>query len=113
MTKGRSITQDPKTGRITAATLDSETAREMGERGHQQQKGTSRDKLLRAEGYENPEDAPEDLQIVAKIASGGGAAAVTAMRLFHSMTGTSDGAPAENGRCPYQDTCSIFRNEGE
>lgn len=66
---GRSTTRDKKTGRFTSATLDSDTARAMGKIGTEQQRGTSRDKLLAEAGYGKGNPAPELYRVVAQQAT--------------------------------------------
>ena len=87
--------------------MDSETAREVGRRGHQAHKETSAGSLLKEAGYDG--DAPEHLRLLAKIAASDKAGAVPAMNAFLKLTRKSDSGPVENGACPYQEDCQIYK----
>ena len=100
------ITERDERGRIVKSVISSEQAAEMGKRSRQVMKGTSRDKLLQEADYEDPDDAPEYLRILAKQAL----TSTPAMKAYLQLTKTVEDVKAEvtvqpGERCP---TCHQY-----
>ena len=100
------ITERNPDGTIKSSVLDSETAAAMGKRGREVMKGTSRDKLLQEADYDDPDDAPEYLRILAKQAL----TSTPAMKAYLQLTRTVEEAKVEvtvqpGEKCP---TCSQY-----
>ena len=101
----RSIEQDPETGKIVSATLDSETAAEMGRNSHKKRNSEAGNRLLEAEGFDADNPAPEHLAVLAEYAVGGKSGAVSALRDFRKLTGSREeassvGRPLPGEVCP-------------
>ena len=79
------ITERDSMGRIVKSSLSSERAKEIGRIGNVARKGASMDQLLVEAGHE-PEEAPEHLRILAKLAQ----SSPPAMRDFLKMTKVID-----------------------
>ena len=103
------ITERDELGRIKKGgkVLTSQEAGKIGKLGYQVKKASSREQLLVEAGYDNPKDAPEHLHILAKQAI----TSTPAMNAFLRLTQPERIEERKNGACPYQDTCTIFRNE--
>ena len=82
---GRKHTRDEQ-GRFTSTELSSEEAAEMARLRWSKPRQESRETLLAEAGYENEEDAPEHLRVLADIATSGRSGAVAAMRDFLRLT---------------------------
>ena len=65
------IIERDELGRATKATLSSEAASEMGKLSGKSRAGNSRDQLLKEDGYDNPDDAPESKRLLAQRAASG------------------------------------------
>lgn len=107
MSEGRSTIRDPATGRFVKASLEPETAAEMGRISHGKKRGTKANKLLQEAGYTDDNPAPEHLQVLAEYAVGGKSGAVAALRDFRRLTSAGDedisaqpGKPAPGSICP-------------
>ena len=106
MTDDRSVERDNK-GRFIAASLSSDEARRMNEIATESKKGASKDELLRQAGYE-PDDAPEHLVLLAKMAGGKGTGAVSALNAFIKLTVKPDRPVKDGNNCHYADSCVLF-----
>ena len=105
MSKGRSVVRDPETGKFVSASLDSETAREMGKRSHAKNRSETAGALLAEAGFDEDNQAPEHLKVLARLATDGRSGAVAALRDFRRLTSISADEPgavvAEPGTvCP-------------
>ncbi len=106
MTEDRSVTRDSK-GRFITASLSSEEAGRIGKLSGESRKGTSRDALLEEAGYE-PDNAPEHLRLLARLAAGTGSGAVSAMNAFIKLTAKSERQVEAGNTCQYAEACVLF-----
>jgi hypothetical protein len=83
--RGRTIVRNTE-GKIVSAALSPKTASEMGKIRWAKPRAETKESLLQEAGYENPEDAPEHLRVLADIASSKRSGAVAALRDFLRLT---------------------------
>lgn len=80
----------------------------MGKLGNTVKKGESADELLRQAGYDPPGDAPEHLQLLAKMGAGRGAGAVAALRDFVKLTKQSEVTTEAGNNCQFAEGCILL-----
>ncbi len=99
------IIERDELGRIVKSTITSQRAKEIGSMGHQVKRGASKDQLLVEAGHE-PDEAPEHLRVLAKLAQ----SSAPAMRDFLKLTkpaieATGEVTVAPGEKCPV---CSQY-----
>ena len=105
--EGRTIVRDTD-GKIRSTRISPETASEMGKKRWSKPRAETSGTLLQEAGFENPEDAPEHLRVLADIASSGRSGAVAALRDILRLTRRNEQyePPKEGERCPL---CRLSR----
>lgn len=95
-------------GRITSNEIGTERAREMAKARWEKADGRkieSAGTLLEQAGYGTPEEAPEHLRLLARLASSEKAGSVAALSAFLKLTGKAEAVTGDlqmgtDGRCP-------------
>lgn len=100
---GRSLERDPKTGRITGATLSSEEASRMGKRKHKLERSRNAQELLEELGWNNENPAPPSAIKFAEKVAAADSGMVSAWKELRRLAGLDLDAPpgsTRDGTCP-------------